>query len=73
MATTNETLPLEVQCALGRIFRMMQRPSEPGDIEMYVKCRAIVLDYAEEVGIRPRASTIGVYRSGWNFGNTVVD
>lgn len=29
--------------ALGRIFRMGSRPSQPGDIAEYERCRAIVI------------------------------
>ena len=36
-----------VNLALGRIFGMMQRPTAPGDIAEYERCRAIVLDIAE--------------------------
>lgn len=45
--TQTTSTPVEVQMAIGRVLRMMQRPTEPGDIEMYEKCRAIVMDYAE--------------------------
>jgi hypothetical protein len=33
-----------VALALGRIFRMGSRPTQPGDIEEYERCRAIILD-----------------------------
>jgi len=36
-----------VQLALGRIFRMGQRPTQPGDVEEYERCRAIILDAVE--------------------------
>jgi hypothetical protein len=39
-ATKNPT----VELALGRIFGMMSRPSQPGDVAEYERCRAIVLD-----------------------------
>jgi len=32
------------ELALGRILRMASRPSRPGDVEEYERCRAIVLD-----------------------------
>jgi hypothetical protein len=32
-----------VSLALGRIFRMGARPSQPGDVEEYEKCRAIIM------------------------------
>lgn len=33
-----------VELALGRIFSLMSRPCEPGDVETYERCRAIVCD-----------------------------
>ena len=38
-----------VALALGRIFRMGARPFQSGDIEEYERCRAIVLDAAEDM------------------------
>ena len=38
--TTTKTIEL----ALGRIFRMASRPTQPGDIAEYERCRAIILD-----------------------------
>lgn len=38
-----------VRLALGRIFGMMLRPSEAGDVEEYERCRAIVLDVTDPV------------------------
>lgn len=36
-----------VEMALGRIFGMMQRPFQPGDVEEYERCRALVMDAVE--------------------------
>ena len=36
--------------ALGRIFRLGSRPTQPGDIEEYERCRTIIMD---RVGARP--------------------
>jgi hypothetical protein len=36
-----------VELALGRIFRMGSRPTRPGDVEEYERCRAIILDNTE--------------------------
>lgn len=36
-----------VALALGRIFRMGARPTEPSDVEEYERCRAIILDAVE--------------------------
>lgn len=38
-----------IQLALGRMFGMMLRPFEPGDVEEYERCRAIVLDVSDPV------------------------
>ncbi len=39
--------PPEVQLAIGRLFLMLSRPEQPGDIEAFHKIRAIVLDFSE--------------------------
>jgi len=39
--------PPEVQLAIGRLFLMLSRPEQPGDIETFHKIRAIVLDSAD--------------------------
>jgi hypothetical protein len=41
--------PSAVSLALGRIFRMGARPTQPGDVEEYERCRAIILDECEPV------------------------
>jgi hypothetical protein len=46
--------PLEVRMALGRLFRMLGRPWEPGDDEAYLKCRSIIQNAAEEGGFVPK-------------------
>jgi hypothetical protein len=35
------------ELALGRILKMASRPSQPGDVEEYERCRAIILDMSE--------------------------
>jgi hypothetical protein len=35
---------LAAQLALGRIIRMGGRPTEPGDVEDYERCRKVLLD-----------------------------
>jgi len=37
----------EAQLALGRIFRILSRPFQDGDVEEYERCRAILLDAVE--------------------------
>ena len=42
-------IPRELaELALGRILRMGSRPTQPGDVADYERCRAIILDYAEQ-------------------------
>lgn len=38
-----------VHLALGRIFRLMSRPFQEGDIEDYERCRAIVMDASDPI------------------------
>jgi hypothetical protein len=47
MTTSKQAMPAEVQMALGRLFAMMSRPAQPGDVEMFHKIRALVMDSAE--------------------------
>ena len=35
------------ELALGRIFGMLMRPTQPGDAEEYERCRLLVLDAAD--------------------------
>ena len=46
MSETSKTTP-QVQLAIGRLFLMLSRPEQPGDIETFHKIRAIVLDSAD--------------------------
>ena len=38
---------LLVDLAFGRIFRLGSRPTQPGDVAEYERCRAIILDNTE--------------------------
>jgi hypothetical protein len=40
--------PSVVSLAFGRIFRLGSRPTQPGDVEEYERCRAIILDAVGE-------------------------
>lgn len=44
---TDQTTPQEVKLAIGRLFLMLSRPEQPGDIETFNKIRSIVLDSAD--------------------------
>lgn len=41
-------MPVEVQMALGRIFKLMSRPEQPGDIAQYEAARRVVIAYSDE-------------------------
>jgi len=36
-----------VRIALGRIFLLLSRPTQPGDVERYEEARRVVLEFAE--------------------------
>ncbi len=36
---------LLVHCAIGRIFRLLSRPFQPGDMEEYEHCRNTIQDH----------------------------
>lgn len=40
-----------VELALGRIFLLMSRPFQEGDIEEYHRCRAIILEGVDTTAI----------------------
>lgn len=44
---------LTVQAALGRMFRLMSRPAQDGDVEQYERCRAAVLDVLDPTAPAP--------------------
>jgi len=46
---------LVVSLALGRLFRMLSRPAQPGDVEEYYRLRAILLDALDPDGDAHRA------------------
>lgn len=43
-----------IACALGRILRLGSRPEQPGDVEEYERCRAVVME-----------ATDGQFRPDW--------
>lgn len=44
-----EDLETAINLALGRILRMGARPTQPGDVEMYDKCRDIIIQASEKL------------------------
>lgn len=49
MRATDPEARTLAQLALGRIFRILSRPFQEGDIEEYERCRAIVLDASDPI------------------------
>ncbi len=49
-----------VSLAMGRILRMAARPAEPGDVDEYEMCRALILDHLGPDGPLPEG-----YRPSW--------
>ena len=41
------------QLALGRILRLASRPSAPGDVEQYERCRALMAEALDVLGFGP--------------------
>lgn len=48
---SREEAELAMKLAIGRLFRMGSRTTQEGDIAMYYKCRDIVMEAAEVLGI----------------------
>lgn len=44
-----------VSLTLGRIFRMGARPSQPGDLEEYERCRRIIVETMDPQSDEDRA------------------
>lgn len=42
----SDAMPTEVQLALGRVFRLLSRPEQPGDAAQYEAARAVILAHA---------------------------
>lgn len=43
--------------AIGRLFRIMSRPYQEGDIEQFYMCEKVVMDAAQVLGIEARDNT----------------
>lgn len=56
----NDEVPSHVTAglALGRILRMASRPSLPGDVEEYERCRAIIMGEIDPVQADYRPSYV---------------
>jgi hypothetical protein len=64
MQPTNDQV---INLAIGRIFRIASRPTQPGDIEEYERCKAIIMDLAEASGhtiVDTRPNYARDYRKG---------
>lgn len=40
-----------MQLALGRLFRLLSRPEQDGDIEQFYRCRGAIMEAAAVIGI----------------------
>lgn len=49
MTTMTKQDQKAVELALGRILRLGSRPTQPGDVEDYERCRAIILDLCQPI------------------------
>ena len=36
-----------IELAIGRILRIVSRPTQPDDVEEYERCRALILDLSD--------------------------
>jgi hypothetical protein len=54
-----------VNLAFGRIFRLLSRPAQPGDMAEYERCRGLILDLLGEPAERVESRPL----PGWNFGH----
>lgn len=53
-----------VELALGRIFRLMSRPTQAGDVEQYETARGVILECTAPVAV----SYAPNYARDWNKG-----
>jgi hypothetical protein len=53
IAMDDQVTRTSVELALGRIFRLASRPTKPGDVEEYERCRAIIMDAIAPDGVTP--------------------
>lgn len=61
---TSDANDLPIRLALGRIFRLLSRPQEPGDMEQYEAARSVVLNHLEPGIAEYRPN----YARDWNRG-----
>ena len=47
---TTNTDSQTVELALGRIFRIASRPTQPDDVAEYERCRRLILDVLDSTG-----------------------
>lgn len=59
-----------VECALGRIFKLGSRPTQPGDVEEYERCRGVILDITDPPSGRVECVASILARHRVRFGDT---
>lgn len=47
MTLSKEEHHAAMNMAIGRLFRLMSRPTQPGDVEQFYRCRSVVLDLGD--------------------------
>lgn len=73
LSMSQEEASQAMNLAIGRLFRMMSRPFQEGDIACYYECERICKEAAEVLGMKTYAPDLGSCRSGWNFGNLCIE
>ena len=64
MNATTPVVEVTMQLALGRIFRLLSRPYQPGDVSQYEAARAAVLAHSPT----PAPDYTPNYARDWNRG-----
>lgn len=75
MRATPDELDTLVKMSIGRIFKLMSRPFQEGDIEQFEKAKSVIMSCAEALGMSNDYSSelVANHRPGWNFGNSCID
>jgi hypothetical protein len=66
---SDEEKRIAVKMALGRLFRLGSRSSQPGDVKTYGDIRAVVMDTLEGAESRPEPVALILMRHQARFGH----
>jgi len=67
---TIEEKKMLMNLSLGRIFKLMSRPFQKGDIQQYEEAKAIFIQCAEDLGLKKDVTEFHV--PGTNFGKRII-